>query len=139
MRSPCLRTASLRGFLPHSREETAGDYNFLIGMNVGDRLQMCLWELGTCSGCFPASSQVCSGTVSSFSQQLKKSELRRDTKRKLLAELVEDEKVAMEIARLEEEFRRLTEENRNLVTVHNERAQQLERLCLTDQRRQDSS
>ncbi|XP_050934460.1 MAP3K7 C-terminal-like protein isoform X4 [Lates calcarifer] len=62
-----------------------------------------------------------------------------DRKRKLLAELVEDEKVAMEIARLEEEFRRLTEENRNLVTVHNERAQQLERLCLTDQRRQDSS
>ncbi|KAF7663318.1 hypothetical protein LDENG_00214120 [Lucifuga dentata] len=39
-----------------------------------------------------------------------------DRKRKLLAELVEDEKVAMEIARLEEEFRRLTEENRTLVT-----------------------
>uniref|UniRef100_A0A3B4YIZ3 Map3k7 C-terminal like n=1 Tax=Seriola lalandi dorsalis TaxID=1841481 RepID=A0A3B4YIZ3_SERLL len=62
-----------------------------------------------------------------------------DRKRKLLAELVEDEKVAMEIARLEEEFRRLTEENRNLVTVHNERAQQLERLCLTNRTRQDSS
>ncbi len=45
----------------------------------------------------------------------------------------------MEIARLEEEFRRLTEENRTLVTVHNERAQQLERLCLTNQTRQDSS
>ncbi|KAG7217032.1 hypothetical protein INR49_027571 [Caranx melampygus] len=62
-----------------------------------------------------------------------------DRKRMLLAELVEDEKVAMEIARLEEEFRRLTEENRNLVTVHNERAQQLERLCLTNRTRQDSS
>lgn len=62
-----------------------------------------------------------------------------DRKRKLLAELVEDEKVAMEIARLEEEFRRLTEENRTLVTVHNERAQQLERLCLTSRTRQDSS
>ncbi|KAM8741743.1 MAP3K7 C-terminal-like protein [Acanthopagrus schlegelii] len=62
-----------------------------------------------------------------------------DRKRKLLAELVEDEKVAVEIARLEEEFRRLTEENRTLVTVHNERAQQLESLCLTDRTRQDSS
>lgn len=60
-------------------------------------------------------------------------------RRKLLAELVEDEKVAVEIARLEEEFRRLTEENRTLVTVHNERAQQLESLCLTDRTKQDSS
>lgn len=59
--------------------------------------------------------------------------------RKLLAEMVEDEQVAMEIARLEEEFRRLTEENRTLVTVHNERAQQLERLCVTTRTRQDSS
>ncbi|KAM6984589.1 MAP3K7 C-terminal-like protein isoform 1-T1 [Tautogolabrus adspersus] len=62
-----------------------------------------------------------------------------DRKRKLLAELVEDEKVAVEIARLEEEFRRLMEENRNLVTVHNERAQQLETLCLTSRATQDSS
>ncbi|XP_042355685.1 MAP3K7 C-terminal-like protein isoform X2 [Plectropomus leopardus] len=62
-----------------------------------------------------------------------------DHKRKLLAEMVEDEQVAMEIARLEEEFRRLTEENRTLVTVHNERAQQLERLCVTTRTRQDSS
>nr|XP_020454320.1 MAP3K7 C-terminal-like protein [Monopterus albus] len=62
-----------------------------------------------------------------------------DRKRKLLAELVEDEQVAVEIARLEEEFLRLTEENRNLVTVHNERTQQLERLCLPNQTRQDSS
>ncbi|XP_056265541.1 MAP3K7 C-terminal-like protein [Pseudoliparis swirei] len=62
-----------------------------------------------------------------------------DCKRKLLAELVEDEKVAMEIARLEEEFRRLTEENRTLMTVHSERAQQLERLCLTNRTRRDSS
>lgn len=62
-----------------------------------------------------------------------------DRKRKLLTELVEDEKVAMEIARLEEEFRRLTEENRTLVTVHKERAKQLERLCLNNRTRQDSS
>ncbi|KAF1378530.1 hypothetical protein PFLUV_G00191520 [Perca fluviatilis] len=62
-----------------------------------------------------------------------------DRKRKLLAELVEDEEVAIEIARLEEEFRRLTEENRTLMTVHNERAQQLERLCVTNQTTQDSS
>uniref|UniRef100_A0A3Q3FEE9 Map3k7 C-terminal like n=1 Tax=Labrus bergylta TaxID=56723 RepID=A0A3Q3FEE9_9LABR len=62
-----------------------------------------------------------------------------DRKRKLLAELVEDEKVAVEIARLEEEFRRLMEENRTLVTVHNERAQQLETLCLTSRTTQDSS
>lgn len=61
-----------------------------------------------------------------------------DRKRKLLAEMVEDEQVAMEIARLEEEFRRLVEENRTLVTVHNERAQQLEMLCLTNQIRRDS-
>ncbi|KAK2828353.1 hypothetical protein Q5P01_019387 [Channa striata] len=40
-----------------------------------------------------------------------------DRKRKLLAELVEDEKVVVEIARLEEEFRRLTEENLNEVNV----------------------
>lgn len=58
---------------------------------------------------------------------------------KLLAELVEDEKVAIEIARLEEEFRRLMEENRTLVTVHNERAQQLESLCLTNGMRRGSS
>lgn len=62
-----------------------------------------------------------------------------DRKRKLLAELVEDDKVAIEIARLEEEFRRLTEENRTLVTVHNERAQQLKSLCLTNGTRRDSS
>ncbi|KAM9332935.1 MAP3K7 C-terminal-like protein [Pholidichthys leucotaenia] len=62
-----------------------------------------------------------------------------DRKRKLLAELVEDEKVAKEIARLEEEFRRLTEENHTLVTVHKERTQQLERLCPTNRTRQDSS
>lgn len=60
-------------------------------------------------------------------------------RRKLLAELVEDEKIAIEIARLEEEFRRLTEENRTLVTVHNECAQQLESLSLTNRTRQDSS
>lgn len=57
----------------------------------------------------------------------------------MLAELVEDEKIAIKIARLEEEFRRLTEENRTLVTVHNERAQQLESLCLTNRTRQNSS
>ncbi|XP_008331466.1 MAP3K7 C-terminal-like protein [Cynoglossus semilaevis] len=62
-----------------------------------------------------------------------------DHKRKLLAELVEDEKVGAEIARLKEEFRRLTEENRNLVTVHNERAQQLESLCRSNGTTQDSS
>ncbi|KAF6720510.1 MAP3K7 C-terminal-like protein [Oryzias melastigma] len=62
-----------------------------------------------------------------------------ERKRKLLADLVEDEKVAVEIARLEEEFRRLTEENQTLVTVHKERTQQLERLCLTGRMRQDSS
>ncbi|CAL8266342.1 unnamed protein product [Merluccius merluccius] len=54
-----------------------------------------------------------------------------DRKRKLLAELVEDDKVAMEIARLEEEFNLLTEENRNLASVHTERAQQLESLWQT--------
>ncbi|XP_061595295.1 MAP3K7 C-terminal-like protein [Cololabis saira] len=61
-----------------------------------------------------------------------------DRKRKLLADLVEDENVAVEIARLEDEFRRLTEENRTLVTLHRERTQQLERLCPAGRRRQDS-
>lgn len=60
-------------------------------------------------------------------------------RRKLLAELVEDEKVAIEIARLEEEFSRLTEENRALASVHSERAQQLKSLCLTNGTRRDSS
>ncbi|XP_076026860.1 MAP3K7 C-terminal-like protein [Genypterus blacodes] len=62
-----------------------------------------------------------------------------DRRRKLLTELVEDEKVTMEIVRLKEEFRHLAEENRTLVTVHNERAQQLERLCLTPGAGDDSS
>lgn len=62
-----------------------------------------------------------------------------DRKCKLLADLVEDEQVAMEIARLEEEFRCLVEENRTLVTVHTERAQQLEMLYLTNRIRRDSS
>ena len=59
--------------------------------------------------------------------------LRPHLRRKLLAELVEDDQVAMEIARLEEEFDLLTEENRSLASVHAERAQQLEGLWLTDQ------
>ncbi|XP_062342027.1 MAP3K7 C-terminal-like protein [Osmerus eperlanus] len=65
--------------------------------------------------------------------------LLEDRKRELLAELVEDERVAMEIARLEEEFHVLSEENRTLLTVHTERAQQLETLSLTNQSSQDSS
>ncbi|KAM6985351.1 MAP3K7 C-terminal-like protein [Aplochiton taeniatus] len=56
--------------------------------------------------------------------------LLEERKRKLLAELVEDERVAMEIACLEEEFRVLSEENRVLVGVHTE---------LTNQTRRDSS
>ena len=60
-------------------------------------------------------------------------------RRELLAELVEDERVAVEIARLEEEFHVLSEENRTLLTVHTERAQQLETLSLTNQSSQDSS
>ncbi|XP_046876610.1 MAP3K7 C-terminal-like protein isoform X2 [Hypomesus transpacificus] len=65
--------------------------------------------------------------------------LLEDRKRELLAELVEDERVAVEIARLEEEFHVLSEENRTLLTVHTERAQQLETLSLTNQSSQDSS
>lgn len=59
-------------------------------------------------------------------------------KRELLAELVEDERVAVEIVRLEEEFRLLSEENRTLLTVHTERAQKLETLSLTNQDGQGS-
>ncbi|XP_056593205.1 MAP3K7 C-terminal-like protein [Triplophysa dalaica] len=51
-----------------------------------------------------------------------------DRKKELIAELLEDEKVSMEFARLEEEYRILTEENRNLITAHSERAKQLETL-----------
>ncbi|XP_077596427.1 MAP3K7 C-terminal-like protein [Stigmatopora nigra] len=57
-----------------------------------------------------------------------------ERKCKLLAELVEDQKASTEISRLEDEFRRLSEENRTLVTKHGERSQQLQRL-----RRPDSS
>lgn len=65
--------------------------------------------------------------------------LLEDRKRELLAELGEDERVAVEIARLEEEFRVLSEENRTLLSVHTERAQQLETLSLTNETRRDSS
>ncbi|XP_061608255.1 MAP3K7 C-terminal-like protein isoform X2 [Phyllopteryx taeniolatus] len=58
-----------------------------------------------------------------------------ERKCQLLAELVEDQKVAAEISRPEDdEFRRLSEENRTLVTAHGERSRQLQRL-----RRPDSS
>ncbi|KAF4108156.1 MAP3K7 C-terminal-like protein isoform X1 [Onychostoma macrolepis] len=62
-----------------------------------------------------------------------------DRKRELMAELLEDEKVSMEFARLEEEYRILTEENQNLITVHSQRAQQLETLRVISQKRQGSS
>ncbi|XP_051540237.1 MAP3K7 C-terminal-like protein [Myxocyprinus asiaticus] len=62
-----------------------------------------------------------------------------DRKKELIAELLEDEKVSMEVERLEEEYRILTEENRNLITVHSERAQQLENLRVISQKRQGSS
>lgn len=62
-----------------------------------------------------------------------------DRKRELMAELLEDEKVSMEFARLEEEYRILTEENQNLITVHSQRAEQLETLRVISQKRQGSS
>ncbi|XP_016348893.1 MAP3K7 C-terminal-like protein [Sinocyclocheilus anshuiensis] len=62
-----------------------------------------------------------------------------DRKRELMAELLEDEKVSMEFARLEEEYSILTEENQNLITVHSQRAQQLETLRVISQKRQGSS
>ncbi|KAG9351757.1 hypothetical protein JZ751_023008 [Albula glossodonta] len=65
--------------------------------------------------------------------------LLEDRKKELIAELVEDEKASSEIARLEEEFRVLTEENRTLVTVHSQRSQQLETLRVLSQKRPGSS
>ncbi|XP_026129448.1 MAP3K7 C-terminal-like protein [Carassius auratus] len=62
-----------------------------------------------------------------------------DRKRELMAELLEDERVSMEFARLEEEYRILTEENQSLITVHSQRAQQLEMLRVIIQKRQGSS
>ncbi|KAL4608589.1 MAP3K7 C-terminal-like protein [Arapaima gigas] len=62
--------------------------------------------------------------------------LLEDRKKELIAQLVEDEKASVEIARLEEEFRVLSEENRTLVTVHNQR---LETLRVLSQKRQGSS
>uniref|UniRef100_A0A8B9JB63 Map3k7 C-terminal like n=1 Tax=Astyanax mexicanus TaxID=7994 RepID=A0A8B9JB63_ASTMX len=62
-----------------------------------------------------------------------------EDKKELIAELTEDERVTLEIARLEEEFRLLTEENRTLVTVYTERTQQLATLRVTNQKRQGSS
>lgn len=63
------------------------------------------------------------------------------SRRELLAELVEDELVAVEMACLEDEFRVLSEENATLLNVHTERAQQLETLSSTNrnQTSQDSS
>jgi len=60
-------------------------------------------------------------------------------RKELMAELLEDEKATMEFVQLEEEYRILTEENRNLITAHSERAQQLEMLRVVSQKRQGSS
>lgn len=60
-------------------------------------------------------------------------------RKELMAELLEDEKASMEFGQLEEEYRILTEENRNLITAHSERAQQLETLRVVSQKRQGSS
>ncbi|XP_012691209.2 MAP3K7 C-terminal-like protein [Clupea harengus] len=62
-----------------------------------------------------------------------------DRKKDLIAELVEDDGVTVEIARLNEEFRVLAEENRTLITVYMERARQLETLRGVSQKRQGSS
>lgn len=60
-------------------------------------------------------------------------------RRELIAELAEDERVTLEIARLEEEFRLLTEENHTLVSMYTERTQQLATLRILSQKRQGSS
>ncbi|XP_066507710.1 MAP3K7 C-terminal-like protein [Hoplias malabaricus] len=65
--------------------------------------------------------------------------LLEDRKRELIAEMAEDDRLTLEIARLEEEFRLLTEENRTLVTAYTERTQQLASLRVTNQKRQGSS
>ncbi|XP_066555946.1 MAP3K7 C-terminal-like protein [Amia ocellicauda] len=65
--------------------------------------------------------------------------LLEERKKELIAELVEDEKVNLEVAQLEEEFRELTEENQTLITVHSQRSEQLEKLRVLNQKRQGSS
>ncbi|KAJ8275600.1 hypothetical protein COCON_G00073520 [Conger conger] len=65
--------------------------------------------------------------------------LLEDRRKELIAELVEDEKASMDFARLEEEFRVLTEENQSLVSVHSERFQELETLRVLSQKRPGSS
>ncbi|XP_051542105.1 MAP3K7 C-terminal-like protein isoform X2 [Myxocyprinus asiaticus] len=62
-----------------------------------------------------------------------------DRKKELIAEILEDEKASMEVAQLEEEYRILTEENRNLISAHSECTQQLENLRVISQKRQGSS
>ncbi|XP_073686137.1 MAP3K7 C-terminal-like protein [Garra rufa] len=74
-----------------------------------------------------------------FNQVKHEIDMLEDKKRELMAELLEDEKVSMEFARLEEEYRILTEENQNLITVHSQRAEQLETLRVISQKRQGSS
>uniref|UniRef100_A0A673YT58 Map3k7 C-terminal like n=1 Tax=Salmo trutta TaxID=8032 RepID=A0A673YT58_SALTR len=76
-----------------------------------------------------------------FHQVKQEISLLEDRKRELLAELVEDELVAVETACLEDEFRVLSEENVTLLNVHTERAQQLETLSSANrnQTSQDSS
>lgn len=61
------------------------------------------------------------------------------SRRELIAELAEDERVTLEITRLEEEFRLLAEENRTLVTMYTECTQQLATLRIVNQKRQGSS
>lgn len=60
-------------------------------------------------------------------------------RRRLQAELREDIAVTREMARQEEEFRRLSEENRALLTVHEERVRLLKSLCATGESGRDSS
>ncbi|KAJ7997590.1 hypothetical protein DPEC_G00230590 [Dallia pectoralis] len=74
-----------------------------------------------------------------FHQVKQQISLLQDHKRKLLAELVEEECVAKEMSCREEEFRVLSEENAALLNVHTERALQLETLSSTNEINPSSS
>lgn len=74
-----------------------------------------------------------------FCDVKKEMALLEERKKKLMAELDDDEKENLDAARLEREFRELAEENQTLISCHNHYSEQLEILRVQNQKRQGSS
>ncbi|MBN3284604.1 M3KCL protein, partial [Polyodon spathula] len=74
-----------------------------------------------------------------FCDVKKEMALLEERKKKLMAELDDDEKENLVAAQLEREFRELAEENQTLISCHNHYSEQLEILRVQNQKRQGSS